>query len=101
ITLIPAGAYCLWAAALKKPSYLGLAVVPLMFGIQQISEGFVWQALNHDNVEQTRSASLVFLFFALAFWPWWFPVLTALMEPQPKRKWIFVVLSVLATCWFW
>ncbi len=101
IALVPAGAYCLWAAAVKKRSYLGLATVPLMFGIQQISEGFVWHGLEHGDTAQTRTASLVFLFFALAFWPWWFPVLTAVMEPQPRRKLIFVVLSVLASGWFW
>ena len=101
IVLVPAGIYCLWAAALKKPSYLGLAAVPLGFGIQQISEGFVWHALQHDDDVQTRAASLVFLFFALAFWPFWFPFLTAVMEPCAKRRWIFAFLSFLAIGWFW
>ena len=66
----------MWAAALKKPSFLGLAVVPICFGIQQISEGFVWHTLEHGGSNQTRTPSLVFLFFALAFWPWWFSVVT-------------------------
>lgn len=101
IPLIPAGVYCLWAAALKKPSHLGLAAVPLFFGIQQISEGFVWLGPRTGDFIEAPGASLVFLFFALAFWPWWFPVLTAIMEPQPTRKWVFVGLSVLATVWFW
>jgi hypothetical protein len=73
----------------------------MLFGVQQISEGFVWHGLQHEDAAQTRSASLVFLFFALAFWPFWFPVLTALMEPLPGRKSIFVILSVAATAWFW
>jgi hypothetical protein len=101
IALVPAGIYCLWSAAKKKPSFLGLAVVPLAFGIQQISEGFVWHALDHGDAGQARAPALVFLFFALAFWPFWFPFLTAVMEPQLQRKWIFVVFSVLATVWFW
>jgi uncharacterized protein DUF6629 len=71
----------------------------LFFGIQQIGEGFVWTALNHG--ESTRSASLFFLFFALAFWPFWFPVLTTIMEPKPVRKWIFAAISLAATTWFW
>ena len=99
--LVPAGIYCLWSAAMKKPSFLGLAVVPLAFGIQQISEGFVWHALDQDDSEQMRGPALVYLFFALAFWPFWFPFLTAVMEPQLLRKWIFVVFSVLASVWFW
>jgi hypothetical protein len=99
--LIPAGAYCIGAAWLKKPSYLGLAAVPLFFGVQQVGEGFVWNALHHDDPAQTRSASLFFLFFALAFWPFWFPLLTTIMEPEPKRKWIFAAISLAASAWFW
>jgi hypothetical protein len=101
IALVPAGIYCLWSAGIKKPSFLGLAVVPLAFGIQQVSEGFVWHALDHGDAGQARAPALVFLFFALAFWPLWFPFLTAVMEPQLQRKWIFVIFSVLATVWFW
>lgn len=97
--LVPAGVYCIWSASLKKPSYLGLAAAPLFFGIQQIGEGFVWQALNQRT--DPRAASLFFLFFALAFWPFWFPLLTTMMEPQPKRRAMFACLSVLATAWFW
>lgn len=99
--LVPAGVYCLWSAALKKPSYAGLAAVPLIFGFQQIGEGFVWLGLNDRDAAVTRSASLFFLFLAQAFWPFWFPLLTTFMEPQPKRKAVFGCLTVLATAWFW
>jgi hypothetical protein len=101
VALIPAGGYCLWMSALKKPTFVGLALVPMLFGIQQISEGFVWQGMHRHDDAQTRSASLVFLFFALAFWPFWFPVLTALIEPQKTRRRFFIGLALLATIWFW
>lgn len=97
--LIPAGAYCIWASLVKKPSYVGLAAVPLFFGVQQISEGFVWQAINHQ--ESAHAPSLFFLFFALAFWPFWFPFLTTLMESEPRRRWIFLALTIFASSWFW
>jgi hypothetical protein len=76
-------------------------VVPLFFGSQQISEGFVWHALEHGDSMATRVPALIFLFFALALWPCWFSFSTALMEPLPGRKWIFVVLSLITTGWFW
>lgn len=101
IPLIPAGVYCMWSAVVKKPTYLPLAAVPVFFGVQQISEGFVWHAIEHEDIAQTRAASLFFLFFALAFWPFWFPFLTAVMEPQPRRRWIFIGFTVLASAWFW
>jgi hypothetical protein len=98
--LVPAGIYCISAALRKKPSYLGLAVVPLIFGIQQISEGFVWHALAHDSAA-VRVWSLVFLFFALAFWPFWFSVVGALMESDPQRRWTFIAAACVTTMWFW
>lgn len=99
--LIPAGMFCLWSAALKKPGYLGLAAVPLVVGLQQISEGFVWHAIEHGDTAQMHLWSLVFLFFALAFWPTWFPILATMMEPEPIRRSIFAAMSVICLVWFW
>ncbi len=99
--LVPAGGYCLWAAGVKRPRFLALAAVPFFFGVQQISEGFVWRALEHGDVERARAPALFFLFFALAFWPFWFPFLTMTMETCRRRRWLFAALTLVATVWFW
>jgi hypothetical protein len=99
--LLPAGVYCLGQSFLKKRSYLGLAAMPLFFGIQQISEGFVWLGLRRGDEPQTQAAALVFLLFALAVWPFWLPFQAALMETQANRKRLLVGLAVLASTWFW
>jgi hypothetical protein len=99
--LVPVGGYCATAALRKRPSLLGLALMPLFFGVQQISEGFVWQGLHHPDPHLTQIASLAFLFFALAFWPFWFPLFAMLMEPKAARKWLLAGVCVLATAWFW
>jgi len=75
--LLPVGAYCIGQAIRKNWTYLGLASVPVLFGIQKISEGFVWLGLQHDNPAWTHAGGLVFLFFALALWPFWFPLQSA------------------------
>jgi hypothetical protein len=98
--LIPAGAYCVAAALKKRPRLLPLALVPIFFGIQQISEGFVWQGLHHNDAALVRSASLVFLFFALAFWPFWFPFMSALTETHPRKRLVFRILAVISAGWF-
>src|SRR5947209_3949007 len=98
--LVPAGVYCLAAAARKKPAHLPLAAVPLLFGVQQFAEGVVWHALEHGRPELVRPAALVFLFFALAFWPFWFPFLTAVTDTRPAGRRAFATLAVLATAWF-
>ena len=97
--LLPVGAFCVVQAVRKKPDAIPLAVVPIVFGVQQISEGFVWRALHVDDPAAIRDASLAFLFFAVAFWPFWFPLITTIIEPQPgKRKWFFA-LAILSTFW--
>ena len=99
--LIPAGAYCLQAAARRKPPWLPLAAVPLILGVQQISEGLVWVGLAQDDPVLTRAASLVYLFLALAFWPVWSPFLVWFQERDPARRPILAALALLGTVWFW
>lgn len=99
--LLPAGGYCIASAWLKQPRLLPLAIVPLVFGVQQFCEGFVWRGLERGDPELIRGASLAFLFFALAFWPFWFPFLTAVMELEPRRKKLFIGLTIAASIWFW
>jgi hypothetical protein len=99
--LVPAGVYCLQAAARKQPRLLPLAVVPVIFGLQQISEGFVWLGLARQDALLTRRAALVFLLPAMAGWPFWIPFLTWVKETHPFRKRILLLLTGCSTAWFW
>ena len=84
--LMPAGAYCIWAAVRKGIGSLPMAAIPIFFGAQQISEGFVWIAYHHHDAALLRSGFLFFLFFALAFWPFWIPLSVAILSDRPKVK---------------
>ncbi len=99
--LLTVGAYCVRTALRKNPQYLALAAVPVWFGVQQLSEGFVWEGLEHGDPALTRVASLVFLFFALALWPFWFSFLGAIGEVDPRRRRWFIAFTLLTTVWFW
>ncbi len=98
--LVPAGGYCVAAAVRKRPRLLPLALVPLFFGMQQIGEGFVWVGLHRGDHSLVRSASMVFLFFALAFWPFYFPLQTALTESKPRKRLVFGLIAAAALGWF-
>ena len=86
-----------------------LALIPLFFGIQQASEGFVWITLN--NGDTTNILHLVsmytFLFFAGVFWPTWVPTSLYLAEDSYKRKRLLLkliccgALVSLAFLWAW
>lgn len=101
--LVPVGAYCLAQAVRKKPRTWVWGIVPLGFGLQQVSEGFVWHGIMHPehHAHWLRPASLAFLFFALAFWPFWFCFTAAYLEPVPRKRRIFTAIAWLATGWFW
>ena len=96
--LLPAGAYCVQSAPVKNRTLLCLAVIPVIFGIQQLAEGLVWLGLAHEDAELTHRASVVFLAFAFAIWPFWIPLCGFLLEPRGIRKWLlgsFAVIGLL------
>jgi hypothetical protein len=84
--LLPVGGYCLATAWRKDRAYLPLALVPLLFGLQQLCEARVWDALDRSDLELARVPSLVFLFFGLAMWPVWIPLATAAIEPAGRKR---------------
>ena len=99
--LVLLGGYCVAQTARAQAKLLVVAVVPLIFGLQQLSETVVWWGLGQGNPEVVRRSSLVFLFIALAFWPFWFPLTTALLEERPVWKRAFLLGALASTAWFW
>jgi hypothetical protein len=75
--LTAAGGAAVGLAARRNPWFLPFAVVPVAFGVQQLAEGVVWHGLDHDRPDLVRPAALVFLFFALGWWPTWMPFAAA------------------------
>jgi hypothetical protein len=50
------------------------ASIPLIFAIQQITEGFLWLALSNPDFAFLRwPTTYFFLFFAQIVWPFWVP----------------------------
>jgi epsilon-lactone hydrolase len=77
----------------KESSQRLFAAIPLVFGVQQISEGFIWLALKtpgHDLV--AKIAIAVFLFAAVIIWPTMVPLAVLLMEKAKRRRWILYIL---------
>lgn len=77
-------------AAIKKvehPSQLLFASIPLLFAVQQISEGIIWLTLgNPAYAVLSQTMTYVFLFFAQFFWPLWVPIAVLMLEKESKRK---------------
>ncbi|QJW92842.1 DUF6629 family protein [Frigoriglobus tundricola] len=91
--LVTAGAYCIAAARRMNRAYLPLAVVPLLFGVQQFLEAAVWIGLARGLPGLVEAAAVGFLFFAAAFWPIWVPIAAAALEERREKRKLFYVFA--------
>ncbi len=81
----------------KKPSQLVFAAIPLLFAVQQISEGFTWlTVMNNEYLPWQKIPVHVFLFFAHILWPVWIPLSMLLLEKERSHKKILGAILVLA-----
>lgn len=71
----------------QEKRFLPFASIPLLFALQQFSEGFVWLSLENANYAEFQYYSVnIFLIFAQVVWPFFVPLSYLIMEPDPKRK---------------
>jgi hypothetical protein len=74
---------------------LPFALVPLLFGVQQLTEGLVWLSLSWNTVTLNLVATYLFSLFAFVLWPVYVPLAIGLLETVPWRKKVIYVLQVL------
>jgi hypothetical protein len=71
----------------RSPSHRMFAAVPLLFAIQQASEGIVWETINRPtHARAFAMAVTAFLGFALVVWPTWLPMSLLRMETNVTRR---------------
>lgn len=71
----------------NRRSQILFASIPLIFGIQQLSEGVLWLTLpNPDYVNIQKICAHIFVFFAQILWPIWVPIAILLVEKNTTRK---------------
>ncbi|MFT5723307.1 MAG: hypothetical protein ACI9JN_000416 [Bacteroidia bacterium] len=64
-----------------------LACIPLFFGIQQLSEGFVWLSLLYERFAYLEGiSSSGFIVFAWIVWPTWVPYAMRLRQMQAEKR---------------
>ncbi len=78
----------------KPPSHKMLALVPLLFAAQQVTEGVVWMTIGDPAQGWLQGIAVaLFLSFALVAWPMWVPISLFLAERNPHRRRALAVLS--------
>jgi len=92
--LLPAGVYCLKTSNQVDKRYWVLAMMPFMFGLQQLLEGALWLSLEQGDVQATRDLALGFLLFSHLFWLVWVSYSSYQVESMPQRKQLFLGVAV-------
>lgn len=87
------GLYCLNMSR-GAPRLLPVAATPLLFGLQQIAEGFVWHGLGHGDTLEAVLGAKAYLFFAMGLWLGYLPLSVSFLEPRPRRRLIIRVISM-------
>lgn len=77
---------------------LPLAFVPVLFGIQQLAEGFVWRSTGDPHQVTSSVWVSIYLFFALVLWPTYMPLATWLLETGKTRRKLILACGFLGFC---
>ncbi len=79
-----------------RPENLAIAGLPLLLGLHQVDEAFVWWGLQgHVPAQVGRVAMWAYLVFALVVLPMLVPALLAVFEHSRARRWRYVPFEVL------
>lgn len=70
----------------RHPRQLPLAAIPLLFAIQQLSEGVIWLTFRYDAPLLNAVMTHVYSFFSHVLWPIYVPVAVLLIEPPGRRR---------------
>lgn len=65
---------------------LPLALIPLLFGVQQLTEGVVWVSLGQDLALLQAWATYIYSMFSHVVWPILVPFAILLVEPRLWRR---------------
>lgn len=86
--LIAAGAFASWKALKINKRYLPIAIMPVLAGLQQFTEGHVWMGLTDGSPSMVWWAAMGFILFSWLMWPVWIPMSVYVLEPpgSPRRK---------------
>jgi hypothetical protein len=70
----------------KRREEVFFAMIPLLFGLQQFIEGFLWLSFQLEGKLLNVAMTYVFLLFSHVLWPVFVPFSIGFMETVPWRK---------------
>jgi len=95
-----AGAYLLGIGTLtlkqpRRPRELAFAAIPLLFAVQQLSEGILWLTFEPAMPWLNDVMTHVYSFMSHVLWPIYVPVAVLLIEPPgPRRRALLALVGI-------
>ncbi len=80
----------------KKKREIPFTSIPLLFGVQQLTEGVVWVSFGIPTLNLI--AAYIYLFISHVFWPIYVPFSVFLLEKNKSRKTIIAFFFVVGAC---
>ncbi len=94
--LLAGGGYSVQKAWKANKKYLPVALMPVFAGLQQFSEGLVWNGMTGNDPLTVLVSALGFIFFTWFMWPFWIPLAVYVLEPpESRRKHLFSVFALI------
>lgn len=72
--------------SVRRPRELLFAAIPLLFAIQQLSEGVIWLTFRYEAPQLNAVMTHVYSFFSHVLWPVYVPLAVLLIEPPGRRR---------------
>lgn len=77
----------------KNRSFLAIAIIPLLFAIQQLIEGWIWVLLeSRESYSYLTTLAHLYVLFAYSLWPFFIPF--SLVWFDRSRRFLFLILSI-------
>lgn len=76
-----------------RPSEVPYALIPALFGVQQLIEGGLWLTLPDGPLHLSTILTHSYAFFSHVLWPIFVPLAVLMIEPDRRRRWILAGLA--------
>ena len=78
----------------RQRAELPFALIPVLFGLQQLIEGAIWLTLPDKAPSLNAMLTFVYSLFSHVLWPVYVPIAILLLEPIAWRRRILVAIAV-------
>lgn len=78
----------------RRPREWPFAAIPLLFAVQQLSEGVIWLTFQIEAPLLNAATTRVYSFFSHVLWPAYIPVAVLMLEPPGRRRRGLIAIAV-------